>query len=255
MATEAQKITYAEVAAPSTPAASKVVTYAKADGLMYSKDDAGVETLMSSGGSGSVATDAIWDAAGDLAVGTGANTAAKLTIGNAGALLARLNGAVAWNAGTAFPTAAAGDIYHRTDLDIPMWRYDGTRWLCTCLHSLDCAVSSISSAARPVSGAVFGTFDVFVERLAVAILVGTTNNGSNYWTVKLQKNVLNTWNDVGSGVNTSAISADDWTLLTEDINTVATLATLAAFGILFDKVSSPGNAFAGASVHFRYVGT
>jgi hypothetical protein len=34
-------------------------------------------------GGGSVATDAIWDAAGDLAVGSGANTAAKLSLGSA----------------------------------------------------------------------------------------------------------------------------------------------------------------------------
>jgi hypothetical protein len=33
------------------------------------------------GGSGDVATDTIWDAAGDLAIGTGANTAAKVSIG------------------------------------------------------------------------------------------------------------------------------------------------------------------------------
>ena len=33
------------------------------------------------GGSGDVATDTIWDAKGDLAVGTGANTASKLTVG------------------------------------------------------------------------------------------------------------------------------------------------------------------------------
>jgi len=39
------------------------------------------------GGSGSVATDTIWDAAGDLAVGTGANTAARLAIGPVGATL------------------------------------------------------------------------------------------------------------------------------------------------------------------------
>lgn len=70
---------WAEVAAPATPSAGNVVTYAKADGLMYSKDDAGVETLMSAGSAGSVATDAIWDAPGDLAQGTGANTAAKLS--------------------------------------------------------------------------------------------------------------------------------------------------------------------------------
>lgn len=35
------------------------------------------------GGAGSVATDAIWDAAGDLAVGSGANTAARLAKGTA----------------------------------------------------------------------------------------------------------------------------------------------------------------------------
>lgn len=35
-------------------------------------------------GSGAVASDSIWDAKGDLAVGTGANTAAKLTVGTDG---------------------------------------------------------------------------------------------------------------------------------------------------------------------------
>ena len=43
---------FAEVAAPSTPAGSKVALYAKADGLLYSKDDAGVETVVSGGGGG-----------------------------------------------------------------------------------------------------------------------------------------------------------------------------------------------------------
>lgn len=37
--------------------------------------------------SGSVATDAIWDAKGDLAVGTGANTASKLSVGTDGHVL------------------------------------------------------------------------------------------------------------------------------------------------------------------------
>lgn len=40
-------IDFTEGAAPSTPAASTVVIYAKSDGLMYSKDDAGTESLMS----------------------------------------------------------------------------------------------------------------------------------------------------------------------------------------------------------------
>lgn len=41
-----------EEVAPSTPGAATVAVYAKSDGLMYSKDDAGVETLMSSGPAG-----------------------------------------------------------------------------------------------------------------------------------------------------------------------------------------------------------
>lgn len=81
MATNTGYIDFNEAAAPATPAAAKSRIYVKADGLFYSKDDAGVETLMSSGSSGSVATDAIWDAKGDLAGGTGANTAARLAVG------------------------------------------------------------------------------------------------------------------------------------------------------------------------------
>ena len=38
-----------EGAAPATPSTGYVSVYAKADGLLYSKDDAGVETLLSGG--------------------------------------------------------------------------------------------------------------------------------------------------------------------------------------------------------------
>jgi hypothetical protein len=41
-------LTYDEGAAPSTPAAGKVIQYAKTDGLLYSKDDAGTETALGS---------------------------------------------------------------------------------------------------------------------------------------------------------------------------------------------------------------
>ncbi|KAA3645344.1 MAG: hypothetical protein DWQ07_12820 [Chloroflexi bacterium] len=45
-----------EGAAPATPATGHVVIYAKADGLIYSKDDAGLETLMSGGAGGGTDT-------------------------------------------------------------------------------------------------------------------------------------------------------------------------------------------------------
>lgn len=45
-----------EVTAPGTPASAKVRIYAKSDGLMYSKDDGGVETALGGGGGSSVRT-------------------------------------------------------------------------------------------------------------------------------------------------------------------------------------------------------
>lgn len=42
----------AEVAAPSTPASGKVRLYAKSDGNLYQKDDAGTETVLAGGGGG-----------------------------------------------------------------------------------------------------------------------------------------------------------------------------------------------------------
>lgn len=59
MATKAAYFDQVEAAAPATPATAVVRTYAKADGLMYSKDDAGVETLMSSGGYPPVSVDKV----------------------------------------------------------------------------------------------------------------------------------------------------------------------------------------------------
>ena len=47
----------------------------------------GSNVALGAGGSGAVATDTIWDAKGDLAGGTGANTAAKLTVGSNGQVL------------------------------------------------------------------------------------------------------------------------------------------------------------------------
>jgi hypothetical protein len=64
------------------------------DGLLHLKDSAGNVTDIGAGGS--VATDSIWDAAGDLAKGTGANTADKLTKGAAGTLLVAGATTISW---------------------------------------------------------------------------------------------------------------------------------------------------------------
>lgn len=126
----------AEGAAPGTPAAGLVYVYVKSDGLLYWKDDGGTEhsidlaahladasdahdasaiSVLDSGahftatdveaalaelftaiGAGGIPATII-DAAGDLIVGTAADTAGRLAIGGTnGMVLQRVSGSLAW---------------------------------------------------------------------------------------------------------------------------------------------------------------
>ncbi len=67
-----------------TPAADFRHLFLGEDGALHLKDSAAAVTAV---GGGAVATDAIWDAAGDLVQGTGANTAAKLSLGASGTVV------------------------------------------------------------------------------------------------------------------------------------------------------------------------
>jgi len=91
----APSLTYSEGAAPATPAASKVIVYAKADGLMYSKDDAGTETALGAGFANPMTTQ------GDIMY-EGAAAPARLAKGTAGQVLRVNAGATApeWVANT-----------------------------------------------------------------------------------------------------------------------------------------------------------
>jgi hypothetical protein len=67
------------------------------DTLVLAPDGAGGVEFRAGAG-GAVATDAIWDAAGDLAVGSGANTAARLAAGSEGEVLTIASGVPSWEA-------------------------------------------------------------------------------------------------------------------------------------------------------------
>jgi hypothetical protein len=76
----------ASLAAKGTPANADLTVILDSAASNAPKK-AELEDLPGSGGGGSVATDAIWDAKGDLAGGTGANTAARLPVGTNGQVL------------------------------------------------------------------------------------------------------------------------------------------------------------------------
>ena len=222
------------------------------DGNLHLKDSSGTVTDIGGGG-GDVATDAIWDAAGDLAVGTGANTAAKLTKGSAGGYLAMGNGAVIWNAGTSFPgSKATGDRYFRTDLGLEFY-WDGTRWVTTTLYYHNFS-GPININANGVFGrlAVVQDFDLYVYKCAVAYLVDTTNDGSKYWTIDLIEFNGATSNTIGS-VTSAAESAN--TFYVENIAVNAAKSGIEQFQVNGTKTSTPGVLVATATLTYRLIGT
>jgi hypothetical protein len=70
---------FAEHVDPANPSANQQRLFVDTDHVLKMIDSSGTVTAFN-GGAG-MATDPLWDAAGDLAVGTGANTAGKLTKG------------------------------------------------------------------------------------------------------------------------------------------------------------------------------
>jgi hypothetical protein len=99
------KVILSEGAAPATPSANQVKIYAKADGLMYSKDDAGAETLMSGGAGGAPTT-------ADYLVGTAnGSLSAEIVVGaTPGGELGNT-----WASPTVDDTHAGG--HHQSELD------------------------------------------------------------------------------------------------------------------------------------------
>lgn len=106
----------------------------------------------SSGGTGDVATDTIWDAKGDLAVGTGANTAAKLAIGTAYQVLHVNSDTPGWTS-TLGATGTRLTKIWATDLELTNAPTIGGADWTTILQPLDgelTALAGLTSAANAI---------------------------------------------------------------------------------------------------------
>lgn len=227
------------------------------DGQLHVKDSAGAVTDIGSG-SGAVATDAIWDAAGDLAVGSGANTAARLAIGAAGGAVSRVNGAVAWNSGTSFPTAATGDRYWRTDLGMEFY-YDGTRWLSTTQYHMYFGkndTTSISATGTVDANPAFAAqFDIWIEDFLFTYYPAAPNDGTHNWTIAIFSSPVPTGGDTTLATFTTAAATDDaWNQSVVAEDALGGTAT-ARFYLLVTKNSSPGNIRAFCTMTYRRVAT
>lgn len=210
---------------------------------------------------GTVATDPLWDAAGDLAVGTGADTAGRLAKGAAGGALSMINGAVAWNSGTSMPAnKATGDRYWRTDLGLEFY-WDGTRWLSTTLYISNIPQYIENTNVQPFSTspayplravAISDLYDMYIIDFRSTIRVNTTNNGTNYWTCTLENYPAAT---ALASFNTSAKSADTIYRVTTAAGQLMGASNLIIWLHLV-KTNSPGTVdILTAQYTYRLVGT
>jgi hypothetical protein len=159
------------------------------DGDVLTFDNATQTWIPGAGGGGDVATDVIWDAAGDLAVGTGANTAVRLAAGSENHVLTIVGGEPAWAA----PGAGAGLVEPDTPPTSPNAlddEFNGTsidaKWVRnTSISGGSCTVAVGSGILRITTGAtgdphcygqaISGNFKV---RAKIGML--TTTIGSAY---------------------------------------------------------------------------
>lgn len=250
------KVTFVEGAAPASPAASDFSLYFdSADHLLKWKNSAGAVTTVATGTSSGVATDAIWDAAGDLAVGTGADTAARLAKGNAGGTLAMGNSAVIWNAGTSFPASkATNDRYWRTDLGMEFF-WDGTQWVSSVLHHITLVNTfGVTTSPQNFYAPSDHTYDMFVTTADFDTFAGSLS-GSAYWTVTLNKvDSANSATSLGS-FNQSADSSNVWTRHQIVVNAAVTNSGYRVFTVVLAKTSTPGGIYAPGLIHYRIIAT
>ena len=212
----------------------------------------------------SVGTDPIWDAAGDLVVGSGADTAARLAKGAAGGVLAMLNGAVAWNSGSSFPaTPAVYDrFFHMTyGMEFYCASTGPSVWYSTQEFGLPLGpnttlpgwsasgeVAFIGRLPRLIFGGTM--LDILVMGISVRIYVATTNNGSAYWTVAFALS-----DDTAVVSFTTASDSADAHVNHDPAVTALLYGSRSFVKGTLTKTGGPGPLYANAAISYRIVGT
>jgi hypothetical protein len=222
--------------APSAPTDSSWKLYSQANGV-YAKSSNSTVGPLGAGGGG------ISDPGGMAA----------------GAALSSINSAIAWNSGTAFPTATAGDRYWRSDLGLECY-YDGTRWLTVDEKIMGASVNNVllGGAANTVGFPAYiplGDHDWWITRAFFMTYVATTNDGTRYWKFGVYKATTGFVQTVlGSEGNTSADSASTMALHNITIGALVDHTTYPVISAGFTRVgTTPGAMTAGATIFGRMV--
>lgn len=158
--------------------------------------------------------------------------------------------------GVAFPAAVLDALWYRPDLHMSFY-FNGTTWVSLTLHITPLPHTD---GPNPFSGtgaaiamqATLGLVpehDVWIEEFRVRTYVGTTNNGSNYWTVAL-------WSDSGTVLAAAVSTAADAANVSAQHKSVGggLLHIDRMVAVVVTKVGSPGPLSIYPSVSYRIVG-
>lgn len=167
--------------------------------------------------------------------------------------------------GTSFPGSPSDrQTFFRTDRDIQYF-YDlaNTRWLSTAEYTTtfpmqDSALNAGYTGAAANLGRLSvpfrGTYSILLTRFQVTTLVQTTNNGSNYWTVKLNRaDGSDTDTQIGTTIDTSADTAGTQVDHFISPNVVCD-SSARQLKLRVDKVSSPLALYISGLLSYRLVG-
>lgn len=160
------------------------------------------------------------------------------------------------NATAFWATPSTGDRVFRTDRSLE-YVYDGTRWLTTTLYIgtlsyqriLNPVASPKASAVGYADGPTWNTlYSEYIVTFFMQSNVATTNNGTNYWTVRLgiPGATLGT-------LDTSAdVNIDIWFQHLVAINAVAAAHNVKALTV--QTTGTPGSLYVSAMYTYRLIG-
>lgn len=158
--------------------------------------------------------------------------------------------------GTSFPgSPATGAKFYRTDLDT-LCVFDGTRWLSTQLFDLP-MVGQLAEHTATASEAGWSPVPqltgsgIYIVRYKTTHFVSTTNDGSKYWTMKLQSFDGNTATDLVTN-STISLAANVWTPIVTALTTVVA-SSADWFNVALTKVSTPGGIKFNALITYRMI--
>lgn len=196
---------------------------------------------------------------GDLAFREStSNTADPITSSNTRFRLTRGGGMMF--GGTSFPTPLTGMLVYRTDHS--MWfRYDGTRWSCTCPHELPAQNVGITwpISASTGAGLMYAAIpdrgmDVHIDELVAFFYVtgGTALGPSHKWQITMRIRPAGTDHldlEIASG------ASDTYRWIASGGYALDLTGSQVGLDFYFTKTGTPGTLRAAVTVGYRYIAT